>query len=135
MNTNYLFVYGTLQLDADNDMSRFLSLNSSVLGKAYIQGKLYKISWFPGVVLSEDASEKVCGTLFQLHNVRETLRFLDDYEGFYESNVEESLFRREITTVFLENGNSIDAWVYIYNQNIENKQRILSGDFLKDAKK
>ncbi len=134
MNTSYLFVYGTLQLDADNDMSRFLSLNSSVFSKAYIQGKLYKIFWFPGVVLSEDASEKVYGTLFQLHNVSDTLRFLDDYEGFYESNIEESLFRREITTVFLENGNSIDAWVYLYNQNIENKQRILSGDFLKDAK-
>lgn len=114
-------------------MSRFLCLNSNVLGKAYIHGKLYKISWFPGVLLSNDVSEKVYGTLFKLNSVSKTLKVLDDYEGFNESNINESLFKREITTVFLENGNTINAWVYLYNQNIENKQRILSGDFLKDA--
>ncbi|WP_298342852.1 gamma-glutamylcyclotransferase family protein [uncultured Algibacter sp.] len=134
MITEYLFVYGTLQHDAKNNMSQFLCLNSNVLGKGYIYGRLYKISWFPGVILSTDTSEKVYGTLFKLHTTSEILHFLDEYEGFIDSNIEESLFRREITTVFLENGNSIDAWVYIYNQNIENKQRILSGDFLKDAK-
>lgn len=134
MNSEYLFVYGTLQRDANNDMSRFLALNASVIGKGYIHAKLYKISWFPGAVLSEGISEKVYGTLYKLDAINETLELLDDYEGFTELNIEESLFRREIITVFLENGNSIDAWVYLYNQNIENAQRILSGDFLKDAK-
>lgn len=130
---DYLFVYGTLQKESDNDMSKFLSANSKAVGKGYIQGKLYKISWFPGAIVSKNSSEKVYGTLFKLKNISSTLEILDHYEGFYKHNTETSLFKREITTVFLENGALVDAWVYLYNQNITEGKRILSGDFLKDA--
>ncbi len=111
-------------------MSRFLSMNSEVKGKGYILGKLYKISWFPGAILSDLEENKVFGTLFKLKNVNPTFKVLDAYEGFDTQNVESSLFKREITTAFLENKTTINTWVYIYNQPVENSERILSGNFL-----
>lgn len=114
-------------------MSRFLSENSELVGKGHILGILYRISWFPGVVLSDNSSDKVFGTIFKLKNSDNVFSVLDDYEGFYEDNLKESLFKRVQTTVFLENADPLISWVYLYNQNIENSQRIISGDFLKDA--
>ena len=131
--SKYLFVYGTLQQASDNDMSRFLSKNSELVGKGHILGILYRISWFPGVVLSDSSSNKVFGTVFKLQNIDNVFSVLDDYEGFDEDNLKESLFTRVQTSVFLENGDSLISWVYLYNQNIENSQQIISGDFLKDA--
>ncbi|TBN06374.1 gamma-glutamylcyclotransferase [Hyunsoonleella flava] len=129
----YLFVYGTLQDILDNEMSRFLSTNSEIFGKGFIHGKLYKISWFPGAVLSKTPSEKVYGSIFKLKTIENTFKVLDNYEGCDANNPKTSLFFRETTTVFLENGNIINAWVYLYNQNVDDKKRIFSRDFLKDA--
>lgn len=114
-------------------MSKFLSANSQLVAKGYILGRLYKISWFPGAVLSDNISEKVFGTVFKLKDSDNVFDVLDDYEGFDEDNLKESLFTRVETTVFMENGDTLISWAYLYNQNIENSQRIISGDFLKDA--
>ncbi len=130
MNSDYLFVYGTLQQDLDNEMSKFLSQYSEVVSKGFILGKLYKISWFPGAISSDVTSEHVYGTVYKLKHISETFKVLDDYEGFDVEQPNESLFKRKITTVFLENGNSIDAWVYLYNGSVTDVTHIISGDFL-----
>lgn len=115
-------------------MSRFLSNNSTIEGKAYFIGKLYRISWFPGAVLSTDTLEKVFGTFIKLNNAEETFKVLDDYEGYDVNNPKASLFIRQLVTIYDEKNTSYQAWVYLYNQNVEAETRILSGDFLKDAK-
>lgn len=133
MNTDYLFVYGTLQQGLKNEMSQFLLQNAEVIAKGCIQGKLYAISWFPGAVLSTGTENHVYGTVFKLQYTFNTFKVLDAYEGCDLSQPNTSLFTRDITTVFLENGTSVAAWVYLYNQNVDHKTQILSGDFLKDA--
>ncbi|WP_406683515.1 gamma-glutamylcyclotransferase [Seonamhaeicola sp. MEBiC1930] len=133
MNSNYLFVYGTLLENVDNDMSRFLSSNSMVMGNAYFHGRLFKISWFPGAVISDDLSEKVYGTFIKLNNAEETLSALDYYEGYHANNPKSSLFIRQLITIIDEKGATYEAWTYLYNQNVEEETRIHSGDFLKDA--
>lgn len=133
MKPEYIFVYGTLQTAANNAMSRFLMQYSKIIGKGFMFGKLYKISWFPGAVRSE-TDDKVYGTVFKLNPEHDVFKTLDDYEGFYKNDITASLFIRELTEVFLEDGDRLSAWVYLYNQNIVDAPQIISGDFLKDAK-
>ena len=127
----YLFVYGTLQRELDTDMSRFLVANSKTVAKGYILGKLYKISWFPGAILTDDSSCKVYGTVFKLKDNAAIFDVLDAYEGCNTNTPNASLFIRQRITVFLENNNTLTSWVYLYNQNIANSEQITSGDFLK----
>lgn len=111
-------------------MSRFLSRHSEYVSRGCIKGRLYKISWFPGVVLSDSSSDKVYGTVFKLYDTETTFQVLDEYEGFDVKKPDDSLFIRETTTVILENKTSLTAWVYVYNQAISDAHRIYSGRFL-----
>ena len=126
-------MYGTLLENLGNELSRFLHSGSKIIGKGYFIGELYKISWFPGAILSEKESNKVYGTLIELNDVEGVFKVLDPYEGFKEDEPDSSLFIRQQTKVFLENNKVLNAWVYLYNQKIDQATRIVSGDFLKDA--
>ncbi|TYA96522.1 gamma-glutamylcyclotransferase, partial [Seonamhaeicola marinus] len=54
-------------------------------------------------------------------------------EDFKPNNPSKSLFIRQKVTVFAKNNRVYNAWVYLYNQNVNPQNRIVSGDFLKDA--
>ncbi|TXE15033.1 gamma-glutamylcyclotransferase [Seonamhaeicola algicola] len=131
MTAHYLFVYGTLLQNAENEMSAFLKAHATVISKGYFIGQLYKISWFPGAILSNDQTQKVYGTLVKL--TKNVFEVLDDYEDFKPNNPSKSLFIRQKVTVFAKNNRVYNAWVYLYNQNVNPQNRIVSGDFLKDA--
>lgn len=130
MNSEYLFVYGTLQKEAGNEMSKFLAQHSKIVGRGFMLGKLYKISWFPGVVKSDDKNDRVYGTVFKLKSASKVFETLDEYEGFYRNDAASSLFRRVQTDVFLQNGETLKVWCYYYNHSITNEPQISSGDFL-----
>jgi len=133
LTSDYLFVYGTLLQNLDNELSKFLHDNSTIVGKAYFIGKLYKISWFPGAVLSENNSEKVYGTFVKIKDIISVFNILDPYEGFNKRNPKSSLFIRQLVTIFDENQQSYKAWVYLYNQKVNEQSRITSGDYLNDT--
>lgn len=116
MSPSYLFVYGTLLQSANNAMSKFLIANSTNLGRAYCIGKLYKISWFPGAVLSDEASDKIYGALVKLEDLEDIFNKLDDYEGYNRNNVADSLFIRKKTRIFTKSSSCYEAWMYLYNQ-------------------
>ncbi|MCB4797324.1 gamma-glutamylcyclotransferase family protein [Neotamlana laminarinivorans] len=130
MKTSYLFVYGTLLDQLENNMSVFLRANSKIIGKGYFYGKVYKISWYPGAILSNLNTDKVYGTLVQLNTPENALPILDDYEGFVPNNPNNSLFLRKQIGVYL-NDIVYKAWVYIYNKPVNEENRIFSGNFLK----
>jgi len=102
LNSNYLFVYGTLQNKVDNDMSKFLSSNAVLIGKGYFHGKLYKISWFPGAITSNNASDKVFGSVFKLIHAETVFNVLDDYEGVGENHPKPNLYKKEIVKLILK---------------------------------
>lgn len=106
-------------------MSDYLFQHSELIGSGYLQGKLFKVSWYPGAVLSEDQSDKVHGSVFKLANNEFVIKKLDEYEG-----IEEGLYKRESVKVVLKDNSDIKCWVYLYNQSTENLKQILSGNFL-----
>ena len=130
MTPEYLFVYGTLLKDTNNEMSEFLASHSECLVKGFFNGKLYQISWFPGAVLASNPNDKVYGMVFKLKNPHEVFKVLDDYEGIGEQYQEPQLYKREQVTVFLDDKTSLLAWVYLYNLSVSGFKQIVSGNFL-----
>ena len=54
MNSNRLFVYGTLMRGSDHPMVQLLSRGADFIGEARCQGRLYLVKHYPGLVLSDD---------------------------------------------------------------------------------
>lgn len=95
------------------------------------QGKLYHIDWYPGVIPSDDETERVYGEVYDIHkNFEAVIESLDQYEGSAAEFPEPHLFVRQIETVTLENGSSTKAWIYYYNLDPAGKRLIPGGDFL-----
>ncbi|GAA4951256.1 gamma-glutamylcyclotransferase [Algibacter agarivorans] len=131
LHSNYLFVYGTLLKDLDNDMSKFLNVHARLVGKGYFYGQLFQVSWFPGAIESTNTSEKVYGSIFNVKDFETLFKVLDDYEGVGENQPKPNLYTRELVTAFLQDGSELETWVYLYNLPTEHLKQIISGDFLK----
>ena len=120
-----LFVYGTLRKDIRNSRFHVLAREAqevTFVGHARIQGRLFDLGTYPGLVLSGDPGARVRGELYALGNPDDTLSRLDDYEG--------NEFERVERDVVLDSGASGKAWVYIYTGSTANKREVVSGDYL-----
>lgn len=129
MDSSYLFVYGTLLKDTGNDMASFLHAHSQCLGNGYFHGKLYKVSWYPGAVISRNTFDKVHGKVFKILNDKAVFKVLDDYEGTGPNYPEPHLFKKKQVTAYLEDGTAVEAVVYLYNLEVEPLEEIPSGKF------
>ena len=130
MNTTYLFVYGTLRRDANSEMFHLLARYADFVGYSTYQGTLYKIDYYPGVVPSKHRADLVQGETYQLHEPDFVLSRLDEYEECGTGFQKPTEYVREIQNVRLQNGETIQAWVYIYNRPTDNLELVQSGDFL-----
>ena len=130
MTSDRLFVYGTLMRGYVHPMARLLSANADFLGEASCRGKLYLVKHYPGLVLSEDASEIVHGELYRLRAPDDLLREFDMYEACGEGFPEPTQYIRKILQVALADGTESEAWTYVYNWPVAKLPRIASGRFL-----
>ena len=91
-------------------------------GACAIEGLLYDLGEYPGLV---PGYGRVVGELFE---IRENAVFqaLDEYEHYDALERNESLYIR--TSVRLLDP-PVDAWVYVYNQSVDDHQLITSGDW------
>src|SRR6201987_2566207 len=115
MTSDLLFVYGTLMRGYSHPMARLLSANADFLGEASCRGRLYKVKHYPGLVLSDDASDIVFGELYRLRAVEDLLREFDMYEACGEGFAEPTQYVRQMLSVRLSVGTADEAWRDIYN--------------------
>ena len=127
---DFLFVYGTLRRACAHPMHAVLAADSRYVGIAHYQGKLYRVSHYPGVVPSDNPAQQVVGEVYQLLKPAQTLARLDRYEECSAEFPSPQEYRREVQVVALENGDSVSAWVYVYNRYTLGLMQIQSGDFL-----
>src|SRR5262245_18023495 len=80
MNPN-LFVYGTLLSTAGHPLGAKLAGEGKFIGPASIQGRLYRVAWYPAAVDTPNAQERVYGELYALANPLQSFPWLDAYEG------------------------------------------------------
>jgi len=125
----YLFTYGTLRLNYEHPMAKSLAASSELYGLGYIKNaQLYRVDWYPALVLSDNEDNIVIGDIFKIHDTT-ILDQLDDYEGI-KSNDTFSEYRREKIKVYTDD-TIVDCWIYIYNVKLsDNAVLIASGDFL-----
>jgi gamma-glutamylcyclotransferase (GGCT)/AIG2-like uncharacterized protein YtfP len=121
-----LFVYGTLMRGFDNPAAKLLSRSAEFCGPTRCQGRLYLVTYYPGLVLSDDASDIVFGELYRLHTPEASFAILDDYEG---CALPQPRYLRQLLPVIREDGSTIEAWTYVYNRPVAKLTRIASGRF------
>jgi gamma-glutamylcyclotransferase (GGCT)/AIG2-like uncharacterized protein YtfP len=124
-----LFVYGTLMRGFDHPMAKLLSRSAEFIGEARCQGRLYLVKHYPGLVLSDDASDIVFGELVRLRTPQASLVTFDDYEGC-GPDVRSPQYLRQLLPVTLYNGTVSEAWTYVYNRPVAKLKQIVSGRFL-----
>lgn len=109
MKRDYIFVYGLFRDQAKNLLGVI-----EHLGKATVDGKIYKVNeFYPGFIRGKEG--KVYGDVYIFN--RENLPQLDEYEG-------DEYDRKRIMTSL-----GIECWIYEYKYDVSNTPNIISGDW------
>jgi gamma-glutamylcyclotransferase (GGCT)/AIG2-like uncharacterized protein YtfP len=130
MNSDLLFVYGTLMRGFDHPMAKLLSRSADFVGGARCRGRLYRIKHYPGLLLSDDPADIVFGELYHLRARDALLREFDMYEACGEGFAEPTEYVRQMLPVTLDDGAVSEAWTYVYNWPVNDLARIASGRFM-----
>lgn len=125
----YLFIYGTL-LSSQNPFGDFLSQNSKLICQGRFKGMLYNVGEYPGAVYYPKSHSYVYGSVISLSSPDETLKIVDDYEGYGIEQPQPNEFIREVLDIETVSG-SIRCWVYLFNLPTEGLTLIRSGNYIK----
>lgn len=126
----YLFVYGTLRRGTGSEMHRLLARHADLIGGASYQGQMYRLSYYPGAVPSDNPAHQVKGEVYSLQDVESVLPRLDEYEECGPGFAAPTEYARVRQKVALDDGRELEAWVYVYSRPTEGLPEITSGDFL-----
>lgn len=118
-----VFVYGTLRRGGSN---AFRMDGAEFVGPGTVGGALYRISWYPGLVLDDEG--RVTGEVYRVGP--ELLRALDEFEGLAAGEIEGSEYRRVKVEALLGDGEELEVWVYEWKGAFNEDERIQSGDWL-----
>lgn len=104
------------------------------MGRGRMNGKLYDLGDFPGAICAApDSGEYVKGELYEVRDAEFATKILDEFEEFFPRHPRKSLFVRTIAPVTLEDGRREDAWVYVYNQPVDETKLVPSGDYRENS--
>ena len=124
----HLFVYGTLR-------KRFRShellrrLRAQFLAKGHVRGRLYDLGDYPGAVESASDADRILGEVYRLPNAVQAFKVLDRFEGFDPAKPAFNLFERKETTVALDGGGEMQAWIYWLGSRHGSRRRLPSRDY------
>lgn len=110
-----VFVYGSLRQGASNG---FRMEGAELLGAGAVNGRLYRVDWYPGIKLTGDGDE-VIGEIYRVSDAM--MAALDEYEG--GEYLKKSAQVRGCPKCD-------QAIVWEYQPAVENLERIASGDWL-----
>ncbi len=130
--SDLLFVYGTLRKGNANKMAEYLHSHAEFLGDGWFKGRMYLISYYPGVVTSDDNNERVYGEIYRLYEVQAALTMLDAYEECNAKHAQLAEYKRVSANIDSVDGNVFEsAWIYLYQWSTADKIMIREGDFMK----
>jgi gamma-glutamylcyclotransferase (GGCT)/AIG2-like uncharacterized protein YtfP len=115
MQSEYLFVYGTLRPEYAPEEVADVVRELAIVGEGTIQGVLYDLGSFPGVVLDAHTTRRVSGTVFRLPETGNLLSRLDEYEEYFSDAPDRSQFIRRLRSVELADSRAVECWVYEFN--------------------
>jgi len=130
----YLFVYGTLRRECACEQAQLIERYCEFVADGHMQGRIYVIDGYPGVVESASQQDQVTGALYRIVNHAELLPSLDRYEECSSDFPQPHEYHRKQVNIETDDGQTVHAWVYVYNRDVTLLRRIESGDYL-DLKK
>jgi gamma-glutamylcyclotransferase (GGCT)/AIG2-like uncharacterized protein YtfP len=131
-----LFVYGTLRPDLGHPMALRLQAAGHELGPAWIEGIMYDLGEFPGVMTSHTdfAGVHACrgtgavhGLLIALADENPLWRELDDYEDVRGGEAAFALV--SVSAWSCAAASWVDAVTYVYRGRVDDMPRIDHGDW------
>jgi len=108
-------------------MGRRLAREAHRIGVGSLKGRLYRVSWYPGLIEESREDERVWGEVFELRAPLRTLCWLDAYEGVTPESPERGDYLRRERRVQLACGAELRAWVYIYRRDVSNLPLVPGG--------
>jgi len=129
---HYLFVYGTLQKNLAHEMHGVLECAARLVGEATVEGTLYDLGAYPGLVVAGTGDGHVRGELYALDpgRAQAALDALDAYEGCSAADPEPHEYRREVLSVRIIDGSIFSAWTYLLNRSHAGLTPIPGGDYI-----
>jgi gamma-glutamylcyclotransferase (GGCT)/AIG2-like uncharacterized protein YtfP len=113
MNPN-LFVYGTLLSTAGHPNGERLQREARLLGAASLEGQLFDLGRYPGLVEDAASVGRVHGEVYALTAPATSLAWLDAYEGIVPGDQAQNAYARVERLARLDSGEDIPVWVYVY---------------------
>jgi gamma-glutamylcyclotransferase (GGCT)/AIG2-like uncharacterized protein YtfP len=104
-----------------------LGPSAALEGRGCVRGSLYDFGEYPGVVLDDDGW--VAGELYRVPDLTARLPALDRAEWYDPTDEAGSLYVRRQAPVRLDDGETREAWIYVYNGPPGRGPRITSGDW------
>ena len=132
MNPN-LFVYGSLLSAVGHPTGERLRSEARMVGAASIAGRLYRVSWYPGLAQAEADSGCVHGEVYALADPARSLAWLDAYESIVPGNEADNEYVRVERPVQLASGLEILAWVYLYQREVAGLELVADGRWVASA--
>lgn len=130
MPKDYLFVYGTLRKCFDHPMHQSMIRYAEYHSAGLMNGKLYDLGNYPGMVYSNADNCSVTGDIYIIKDREKLFWVLDSYEGISESgHVNDEYIRVKREADRADTDEALVCWVYLYNRNPQHFRRILSGDY------
>ncbi|WP_411825972.1 gamma-glutamylcyclotransferase [Luteolibacter sp. AS25] len=120
---NPVFVYGTLRKGGSN---HFRMAGADFVGGGKVSGKMFRIDWYPALLLGGDTSVK--GELYLVSD--KTLAELDDFEGITPDCEESREYHRVKTPVRLDSGETEEGWVWEWIGDTETVELLDTEDWL-----
>jgi gamma-glutamylcyclotransferase (GGCT)/AIG2-like uncharacterized protein YtfP len=134
MSPSHLFVYGTLMSHAVGAMGgrqrRRLSAEATVVGAGWVNGRLFDLGEYPGLLDGEQPDDIVFGEVVWLSEPRLSLEWLDAYEGVSPQSCQDDEYVRVERQAMLDGGRTVAAWVYVYRGIVDRHRRIANGRWL-----
>lgn len=127
-----VFFYGTLMTGFNRRLRIGIDSKLQYVGRGSIQAMLFDLGIYPAAVPGDG---RVLGEVFETHDAEAVLAGLDSIEGYQPGDLARSLYTRVLTPVTLDDGQSLQAWVYFYNAPLGQASRIPSGDYIQHLEK
>jgi gamma-glutamylcyclotransferase (GGCT)/AIG2-like uncharacterized protein YtfP len=104
-----------------------------LVGPASIQGRLYRVAWYPGAVDASNDQARVYGELYALANPLASFTWLDAYEGL-SGGLHASEYVRVERIARPLGSAELTAWVYLYQAEPDPLKLIADGRWAAAAK-
>lgn len=127
-----VFVYGTLRVGASN---HHRMRDAEWVRRGVVRGRLYRVSWYPGLV-PDEAGVEIVGDVFRVGP--RLMRELDAFEGLAAgSTLGEEYERRRLRVriqprpeAWDDLPDEIEAWVWAWRKPVDGLLEVATGDWM-----